>query len=389
MTWDNASPGVGWLSPVAMDVAARSRRLAREVADRCDAVILTKPANLRWLTGFTGSNGAGALVGGDLIVATDGRYRTQVEHQLARAGVTAHLLIGRRLDDLLLSELERRLGTTPRLGVESHHITWDHQRSLTEQLERRWGSGARLEPLGPVIDDLRQIKDDGEVDRLRRAAEIADAALAEVMAELTELWPGSFSERWLARRLESAMLDLGADEASFPTIVASGPNSALPHARPGDRTIDRGDLVIIDLGARVDGYGSDMTRTFTIGGFTARTEELYRAVEAAQAAGLEAVEAEVEAVAVDEVCRRVLAEHDLAEAFVHGTGHGIGLEIHENPFLSRTSEATIRSGQVITVEPGVYLPGLGGVRIEDSVLVTESGHTPLTRSPKEPLVVPG
>lgn len=386
MTWHNPSPGAGGRPLVAMDVAARSRRLAQEVADRCDAVMITKPANLRWLTGFTGSNGAAALVGDDVIVATDGRYRTQIEHQLARAGVTAHVRIGRRLDHLLLSELEKRLGTSPRLAVESHHITWDHQRSLTDQLEQRWGSGAELEPLGPVIDDLRQIKDDGEVDRLRRAAEIADAALAEVKAELTNLEPGSFSERWLARRLESAMLDLGADEAGFPTIVASGPNSALPHARPGDRTIGRGDLVIIDMGARVDGYGSDMTRTFTIGDFTARTEELYRAVEAAQAAGLDAVEADIEAVAVDEVCRRVLAEHDLAEAFVHGAGHGIGLEIHENPFLSRTSDAVLRAGQVITVEPGVYIPGLGGVRIEDSVIVTESGHTPLTRSPKDPVV---
>jgi Xaa-Pro aminopeptidase len=369
-----------------MDVAGRARRLAREVADRCDAVMISKPANLRWLTGFTGSNGVGALVGDELIVVTDGRYRIQIEHQLSGAGVTAQVLIGRELDDLLLSELEKRLGPSLRLGVESHHITWDRQRSLVEQLEQRRGSGAELEALGPVIDDLRQIKDDGEVDRLRRAAEIADGALAEVVTELSELGPESFSERRLARRLESAMLERGADDASFPTIVASGPNSALPHARPGDRIIDRGDLVIIDMGARVDGYGSDMTRTFAIGGFNSETEDLYRAVESAQAAGLAAVKHDVEAVAVDEACRRVLAEHDLVEAFVHGTGHGIGLEIHENPFLSRTSTAMIRSGQAITIEPGVYIPGLGGVRIEDSIIVTDSGHIPLTLSPKDPVV---
>lgn len=150
--------------------------------------------------------------------------------------------------------------------------------------------------------------------------------------------------------------------------------------------MDRGDLLIVDMGARVDGYGSDMTRTFTMGGFTAETERLYRAVEAAQAAGLAMVEDDIEASSVDELCHRLLADHDLADAFVHGTGHGIGLEVHENPFLSRTSDDMIRSGQVITVEPGVYLPGLGGVRIEDSIVVTESGHVPLTRSPKDPVV---
>lgn len=386
MTSHNRPSRAGSRTLVAMDVTGRRSRLVREITDRCEAMIITKPANLRWLTGFTGSNGACALVGDELIVATDGRYQTQIEHQLAEAGVTADVLIGRRLDDLLLSELAKRLKRPPRVGVESHHITWDRQRSLVEQLERRWGPGAGLEAVGPVIDGLRQIKDEGEVDRLRRAAEIADAALAEVMVELTDLGPGSFSEQHLARRLESAMLDLGADDAAFPTIVASGPGSALPHARPGDRIIDRGDLMIIDMGARVDGYGSDMTRTFVIGGFTAETEQLYRAVEAAQSAGLEAVASEVEAVAVDEVCRRVLADNDLAEAFVHGTGHGIGLEVHENPFLSRTSDAVLRSGQVVTVEPGVYRPGLGGVRIEDSVIVTESGHIALTRSPKDPVV---
>lgn len=391
MAGSSAVPGLQGVSDVqgasdleAMDVAARRHQVMTAVADRCDAVIVSKPVNLRWLTGFTGSNGAAAVLGDELLVVTDGRYESQIHQQLEIAGVDANVFIDRNLDDVLLAALADRMPVSARIGAESHHISWDRRQALVEKLSQHWSSGAELVAVGAAIDNLRMQKDGGEVARLRRAAEIADHALAAAIDELVGAGSGAVTERELARRLESIMFDLGADEPSFPSIVASGPNSALPHARPGQRPIVNGDLLVIDMGARCDGYGSDMTRTFAVGGFTVETERLYRAVERSQAAGLALVVDGTMAVDIDSACRESLADDDLAHAFIHGTGHGIGLEIHENPFLSRTGDAILRSGQAITVEPGAYLPNLGGVRIEDSVIVTDSGHDVLTRSPKQP-----
>ena len=227
------------------------------------------------------------------------------------------------------------------------------------------------------------MKDAGEVDRLRRAAAIADHALASVMSDL----PPAVTERDIARRLEAVMVGNGADEPSFPTIVAAGPNSARPHAVPSERPLSNGDLLVVDMGARVDGYGSDMTRSFVVGSFTAETEEIYQRVAEAQEAGVAAVRDGVAARTVDQVCRELLTDAGMGDEFIHGTGHGIGLEIHEEPFLSaQNDDDLLVAGQVVTVEPGVYRSGVGGVRIEDSVIVTADGCQPITLSPKDPLL---
>lgn len=336
-------------------------------------MLVIKPVNLRWLTGFTGSNGQLVISSdGDLTLLTDGRYRDQAAQELAASGVDAEVIITRTPDEVVADRFG--LGT---LGVESHHLTVDGLRALTRCLR---DSDVSIIEIGSVIDELRQTKDDGEIARLEAAAAIADAALEQHEREILD---GGLSERSLARSLEAAMYDLGADGLSFDTIVASGENSARPHARPSPRQITPGDLVVIDFGASVDGYGSDMTRTLVCGGQpTVEQQALYDSVRRAQELGCEAVRAGVEQRAVDDACREALTADGHGEFFVHGTGHGIGLEIHEQPILSQRSLGILAAHLVVTVEPGVYLPDRGGVRIEDSVVVADDGCTPITHFPK-------
>ena len=360
---------------VAMDVPTRLDRIRRCLVDHeVDALVVSKPHNVRWLTGFTGSNARLLLTPDTLTAITDGRYRTQIAQQLEETGVEATVEITTTgIGDIMAGAIS----TGSRVGLEAHHVTWKARDEIAGWLPDR-----ELVALDGVVEEERKLKDDGERSRLARAAAIADRALAEVAPALGD----GVTELEIGRRLDALMLAAGADEPSFETIVASGPNSALPHARPGTRTIEAGELVIIDMGARLDGYGSDMTRTFVAGGDHDQLEpeqrRWYRAVAEAQAAGVAAVADGVEIREVDATCRRVLEGHGLGEAFVHGTGHGIGLEIHEDPILSARTDGILRAGYVVTVEPGVYLPPLGGVRIEDSVVVGPSGCEPITHSPK-------
>ncbi len=357
-----------------MDVGRRvdAVRAAMAEAD-LEALIVSKLPNVRWLTGFTGSNATVVVRADGLLVVTDGRYRTQVAAELEGSGVDATVEI--TVTDLG-EVLDRFCAGLGPVGLEAHHVTWARR----DQVEG-WLAGRRIVAADPLIEPLRVVKDDGERSRLARAAAITDRALAAVTSEIQ---PG-VTERSLARALDNAMVDLGADGPAYDTIVAGGPNSALPHARPTGRPLEVGDLLVVDVGARLEGYGSDMTRTFVVGADPDPTQRrLYDAVTAAQAAGVAAVADGVDQVAVDGACREVLDEWGLLEAFIHGTGHGIGLEIHEDPFLSPRSTDILRAGSVVTVEPGVYLPELGGVRIEDSVVVASGGCQPITLSPKTP-----
>jgi Xaa-Pro aminopeptidase len=232
-----------------------------------------------------------------------------------------------------------------------------------------------------LVEALRLVKDDGEVARIEAACGIADAALAAVASQLED----RPTEAGFALELDTEVRRQGADDLSFETIVASGPNGSRPHHSPSGRRIERGDLVVIDFGALVDGYHSDMTRTIAVGGPSSLDDTQTRMVEvvrAAQQAGVEAVRAGASTRDVDAACREVITEAGWGEAFVHGTGHGVGLDIHEEPRVSWAADATLAPGHVVTVEPGVYLPGHGGVRIEDTVVVTESGCRTLTRAPK-------
>jgi Xaa-Pro aminopeptidase len=263
-----------------------------------------------------------------------------------------------------------------RVGLEADHVSWGAQRRYA----REWFVDQELVPTSGLVERLRRTKDDGELARMEAAAAVADAALAELRPWLLD----GPTEAEFAVELDAAMRRFGATKPSFETIVASGPNGARPHARPSTRQVEHGDLVVIDFGAVVDGYCSDMTRTVAVGAVDETSERMLDVVTAAQAAGVAAVGPGVAAVDVDTACRQVIGEAGWAQAFSHGTGHGVGLDIHEDPRVSTTSTATLAVGDVVTVEPGVYLPAHGGVRVEDTVVVTPEGCRPLTHTTKDP-----
>ncbi len=354
-----------------MDVAARVGRVRAALPDAgCDALLVTELANIRYLTGFTGSAALLVLLPDELVFVTDGRYRDQSAEELATAGVEARREVtpgpGQR------EVLEATTRDVSKLGLEAAHVSWAAARSYGDAL------ASELVPTEDLVEALRAVKDVGEVARIEAASSIADAALAEVRTRLAE----GPTEREFQFELDAAMRAGGADDLSFETIVASGPNGAKPHARPGHRRIEDGDLVVLDFGALVDGYHSDMTRTVLVGDASTTQTRMLDVVRRSQAAGVAAVRPGVDCAEVDRACRDVIAEAGWADAFLHGTGHGVGLDIHEAPRVAANAAGTLAVGHVVTVEPGVYLPEHGGVRIEDTVVVTPDGCRPLTAAPK-------
>ena len=362
-----------------MDVAARVPRLRDRFADAgCDAMLVTRMVNVRYLTGFSGSAALLLVLPDEVLFVTDGRYGEQSAQELAAAGIEARIEVGTTLarQKELVSEAAKGIA---RLGLEAETVTWGQQRRFSTD----WFAGAELVPTSNVVEQLRRFKDAGEVERMAAAAAAADAALAVVRPRLAE----RPTEQEIAIELDFEMRRHGASGSSFETIVASGPNGAKPHHRPSDRRIEEGELVVIDFGAIVDGYCSDMTRTLCVGEPASDTaRRMVEVVAASQQAGVDAVRAGIEAKAVDQVCRDVIAEAGWAEYFVHSTGHGVGLEIHEAPNVSTSSTDTLATGYVVTVEPGVYLREHGGVRIEDTVVVEPDGCRVLTNASKELLV---
>ena len=358
----------------AMDVAGRAGRLrARFGEAEVDALLVTSLPNVRYLTSFTGSAGMLLVTPDALRFTTDGRYRTQSAEQLAAAGVDAEIEVGVTIS-AQRDALARALDAGARVGLEAHAITWSQQRAFAETF-----AGHDLVPTEGVVEHLRRVKEPGEVARIRAACAIADDALAAMLPRLAD----APTEREFALELEVEMRHRGASGNSFDPIVASGPNAAKPHARPSERRVERGELVVIDFGCIVDGYCSDMTRTVSVGDPGADARHIWDVVRESQWAGREAVRAGVESAEVDRACRDVIVAAGWGDAFVHGTGHGVGLEIHEAPRVAATARDTLEPGSVVTVEPGVYLPGVGGVRIEDTVVVTLDGSDPLTAFPKE------
>ncbi len=361
---------------ISMDVAARIPRLRRAWDDAgCDALLLTRMVNIRYLTGFTGSAALVLVLPDEVVLVTDGRYRDQSAEQLAATGVEARIEVG-LTGGAQREALQAAAAGIRRLGLEADDVTWSQQRRFAGE----WFAEAELVPTEGLVEELRRVKDEGEIARMAEAARIADAALAAVRPRLAE----GVTERDVALALDFEMRRLGAEGSSFETIVASGPNGAKPHHRPGDRRIGPGELVVIDFGSIVDGYCSDMTRTVCVGDPSSATaRRMVEVVAESQRAGVEAVRAGIDGKAVDEVCRNVIAEAGWADAFLHGTGHGVGLEIHESPRVSSASSDTLLAGHVVTVEPGVYLSDHGGVRIEDTVVVTDDGCRILTNAPKD------
>jgi Xaa-Pro aminopeptidase len=349
------------------------------VAAELDALLVTDLLNIRYLTGFTGSNAA-LLVRSQgeagTLFCTDGRYVTQaaaevpdLEHVVDRA--SAHALVGR---------MNSAADAYRRTGFESQHVSVDEYDALSGLAE-----GVELRRAPGLVERQRLVKDEVEVEALRMACAAAERALADLV-EHGGLRAGR-SEREVARDLENRMLDHGSAAAAFDSIVAAGANSAVPHHRPTDRVLAKGDLVKLDFGATIDGYHSDMTRTFVIGAPAAWQRELHELVHLAQAAGRSATQPGAELAAVDRASRDVIERGGHAEEFLHGLGHGIGLEVHEAPRLAANAAGTLSAGMAVTVEPGVYLAGRGGVRIEDTLVVREGTPELLTLSSRELVIV--
>jgi Xaa-Pro aminopeptidase len=344
----------------------RGDRLEQKLAEReLDRMLVTNLVNVRYLTGFTGTNGVCICGNGLRLFLTDFRYTERAETEVEGwETVTV-------ANDWLGGVAERLQG---RVGFEDDHVAV----RLLEKLKEKLSEGVEMVAAGGRVEELRRVKDAGELAAIEEAAKLAD----EVWAWSTERGFAGRREREVARAAEARIRELGGDP-SFPAIVAAGPNGALPHAEPGEREIGRGELVVFDMGAQVDGYCSDGTRTFATGEPGEEARAVYEVVRQAQQAGLDAIAAGVKGEDVDSAARRVIDDAGYGEHFGHALGHGVGLEVHEGPRLAQRSEDVLAPGEVVTVEPGVYLPGNLGVRIEDLVVVTEDGLRNLSGLPKE------
>jgi Xaa-Pro aminopeptidase len=347
--------------------AARPDRLAASIREReLDALLVTNLVDVRWLTGFTGTNGACLISAGDRLLLTDFRY---VEQAAAQVGGFETVRAGRDL----LGDLARRL-PRGRVGFDDAQVTVKAHARLAE----RAGTGVELVAAGGLVAELREVKDAGEIERIAAAAELADDAFERTIGHGLV----GRTERALALELEHEMRLAGAEDPSFPSIVAHGAHGALPHAVPRDAEIPAGVLVTIDWGARLDGYCSDCTRTLATGAVGEREREVYELVLRGQEAALAAVRTGAGCADVDGVARTIVEAGGHGERFGHGLGHGVGLEVHEGPRLAKGAEGSLRRDSVVTVEPGVYLPGELGVRIEDLAVVGDDGPRVLTSFPK-------
>lgn len=349
----------------------RRRKLAAELAgQRIDAMLVTNLIHVRYLSGFSGSNG-GLLLRKDLsaLMATDGRYTTQIAEEVP----DIEAIIKRAVGPTLLGEVE---GPT-RVGYEADYVSVSELRKLEEAAPE----DVTLVPVSGVIEKVRLVKDSTELHRLEEIALLADKALAELL-EAGELAAGR-TERQVAADLEYRMRMAGSERVSFDTIVASGPNSAKPHHGADDRAIEEGDLVTIDFGAHLRGFNSDCTRTFGIGKLGDFEREIYDLVLRAQEAGVKAAVPGAKLVDIDAACRDIIEEAGYGEYFVHSTGHGVGLEVHEGPSAAKTGKGELEPGMTLTIEPGVYVPGKGGVRIEDTLIITQGAPKIITPMSKE------
>jgi Xaa-Pro aminopeptidase len=331
-----------------------------------DPLLVTEPANVRYLSGFQSTNAA--------LFVEDGGVRLFADFRYAEAGrkVPGVEFVETRRN--LLAELAELLSR--RVAFEASALTYAGYETLA-------GGGLDLVPTRGLVEGLRAVKDEEELDTIRGAAAIGDAAFAR-LAE--ERFVGR-TERELAWRMEQLLHEEGAHGLSFPVVVAAGPTGAAPHAKPGDRKIEAGETIVVDAGAVLDGYCSDCTRTFATGDVPEELGRAYRVCLEAQLAGLGAVRAGVSGVDADAAARTVIEEAGFGEAFGHGLGHGIGLVVHEDPVLRRESTDVLQPGNVVSVEPGIYLSGLGGIRIEDLVIVTDDGAEVLTPFTKELVTV--
>jgi Xaa-Pro aminopeptidase len=351
----------------------RQRASAALAATKLDGLIASSAPNIRYLTGFTGSNGLALLWSGGAILFTDPRYAIQAAGEVDCA---VRVVRGPLYPELMKAASRRRLR---RLDFEESWLTVKAFRELEAGLPL----GASLDSAAGLIEGLRLVKSAFEIELIRRSVALNSEAFSRALGKLR---PG-MTEAGLAAEIDHQMRLLGAERPAFDTIVAAGPRSAMPHAQPSLKTIGCNRLLLIDMGASREGYASDMTRMAFLGRPGRKVRELYGAVLEAQLAAIDAVREGAPAGNVDRAARRVLHAHRLEKAFVHSTGHGLGLEIHEAPRLAKGVETPLEAGMAITVEPGVYIEGFGGIRIEDTVVVTSSGCEVLTPTSKELLLL--
>ncbi|MEX2553148.1 MAG: Xaa-Pro peptidase family protein [Actinomycetota bacterium] len=354
-------------------------------ADGLDALLVSNLVNVRYLCGFAGSNGYLFITPGSARFITDGRYRFQAADEVHEAEVQICMTHQEVIDTFNALTAENRLR---RIGYEATHVTvasrgaaWEPPPGL-DKLGAYFGD-AELVAVQGLVEELRKVKEAGEIEAIRRAAAIGDKGFEYIVGKVK---PG-VTERELALDLEFYMRSIGAEAMSFDVIVAAGERSALPHARPTEHKVERGRFVLFDFGCVVDGYCSDMTRTVIVGPADDRHRDVYEMVLQSQSAGLEAVGPGIACGDVDAVARNVIAQAGHEEAFMHGLGHGVGLEIHEAPSLKKGFPELLQPGHVVTVEPGAYFEDWGGVRVEDLVAVTEDGIDTLSRAPRDLIVL--
>ena len=339
-----------------------------------DGLLITNPTNIRWLSGFTGSYSRLLITNEQAILGTDSRYWIQ-----GRAEAPDYTLLkdNRRSED---TEFLLKEAGVQRVGIESCQVTIAEAETL-KKIE-----GITWVPLNATIENLRQYKNSLEIEAISAAAAITDKAMALV----PELTKAGISERELAWLLEKAMRESGADGLAFPSIIAFGPNSALPHHTPGDRTLNEEEVVLVDMGAELNGYKSDLTRSFYFGRKNDQFQQIFDIVFAAQEKAMQGIQDGAMSDKVVLLAIDVIAERGYGDNFQHGLGHSLGLDIHEIPFLSlHRQPVELQSGMVVTVEPGIYLEDWGGVRIEDLVLITDAGFQTISRCPKLPYISPG
>ena len=365
-------------SALTADYAGRVARLRGSLRGRgCRCLVVSNRENVRYLVGFAGSSGWVVVSADDLALATDSRYFERAAEQMpcGRVGLVVRGLVEYVAD----YAAERQL---TELAFEAENLTYAGVKALEAAMSER-GVACRLTPSSGLVESLREVKDPFELDAMRRAADLADGA----MRHARRVMRTGMTEADLAWRLERWLRDHGSGPMPFDIIVASGPNAALPHATPSGRTFAAGEPVVIDLGATVGGYCSDLTRTLFLSRLDAPFDTVYAAVLAAQRGTIERVASGMTGRGADALAREALHADGLGAAFTHGLGHGVGLEIHERPTVNGRSNGALADGMVFTVEPGVYLPGRGGVRIEDTVVLSDGRVEQLTHADKGDPVV--
>lgn len=348
----------------------RLRQLRGKLRDHeLDAMLVCDPHDIRYLTGFSGEDSWALLTRGTVVILSDSRF----EEELSKICPQARAVIRKRPLSKELADAVRR-SRIEKLAIQSEHLTLAQRKAIVKEL-----GASTLKPVSGWLTEQRAAKDPTEVRAIRRAISIQEEAYEQTLGGIE---PG-MTEREVAALLEYNMRTAGADGTGFPTIVAAGTNASIPHYLPGDAKVKKNDVLLIDFGAQRDGYCGDLTRVVAFGRMPRRMREVYQLVREAQQAAIEAIGPGKSLKEVDAVARDIIEAGGYGDRFGHGLGHGMGLEVHEEPRLSPRAEGELKPGHVVTVEPGIYLPGVGGVRIEDDVLVTERGHRTLSALPSD------